>query len=120
MKWSKGFAGTGVKVMKSIATSALAGGTVALVGSVDGDVDFGLGKLATKQVVATFAASDGEVRSSRGFGVVDPMLSVGGICFQGDSLYVAGGFSGMLDLGDMVTVSSNGATDVFVAKFCLP
>lgn len=120
VKWSKHFAGTGVKVIKSIATSALAGGTVALAGSLDGDVDFGLGKLANKQVVATFAASDGVVRSSRDFGVADPMLSVGGVCFQGGNLYVAGGFSGMLDLGDMVTVSSNGAADVFVAKFCLP
>ena len=122
LKWNHAYAGMGPKSIKAIATSAIAGGTVALTGAVDGDLDFGLGKLTTPGgfVVATFGVTTGKTLTSRAFGLADPALSANGISFKASDLLVAGAFSGMLDLGDMKTLESAGAADVFVTTLCPP
>ncbi len=118
-KWGKSFDGIGEKSIKSIATSA--DGVVALTGSLDGEVDFGLGKLTSKggAVVASLDMN-GNAKSSRAFGVADPTFFASGVGLRGKKLYVAGAFSGTLDVGDGEMVESVGGTDVFVATLCLP
>lgn len=120
MVWSKAFDGAGAKTVRALATSA---GTVALTGSVDGDVDFGLGKLTSKGaggiVVAKLGAADGKALFNHAFGGGDPALFGNGVSFAGKDLFVAGSFAGQLVLDEkMTTLASIGGADVFVAKFC--
>jgi hypothetical protein len=118
--WKKAFNGTGAKTIGDLATSGT--DTLALTGSIDGDVDFGLGALTSKKGVyfAKLASADGKAHSSHAFGDMDPALAAGGVALDGSGVYVAGSFGAPLDLGDKMPLQSTGGADVFVAKFCLP
>jgi hypothetical protein len=121
--WEKAFDGTKSKTIHALATDGA--GAIALVGNITGDVDFGLGKLASPAglVVARLNAADGAASSAQVFSSSDKSESVGyGVAFAGADLLVTGGFSGTLVLSaeenNMISLESAGETDVFLVKLC--
>ena len=117
----KSFDGTGAKTIRSIAASG--SGLLALTGSIDGDVDFGTGKLTSSggAVIATVEAGPmGQVKWSQAFGGASSAPLVNGAGFLGSNLFVTGAFATTLDLGSGQIVDSLGGSDVFLAKICLP
>ncbi len=113
------FDGAGPKTIRDMATDGA--DTVALTGSLDGDVDFGLVKLNAKGgiVVARLDTKNVTALSSVVFGSDAPERAGNGILIDGASLFITGSFNGNLDLGEKEPMKSGGGADVFVAK-CQP
>jgi hypothetical protein len=119
--WEHAFDGKGARSIKALA--AAADGTLALTGSLDGDVDFGGGAVTSKggAVVATFQ-SDGTPLSNLVFGDATAFLpasaasGVNSVSFQGSNLLVAGAFSGNLAFTPKYSIESAGGTDAFLAN----
>lgn len=117
--WSKAFLGAGAKSITGFASNGAS--ALALTGTLDGDVDFGLGPLsATKGIyVAKVASANGKGLWSHEFGTTDAFLSAGGVDVDGAGVHVAGSYGTPLDLssqnGNIMT--NSGAADLFVATF---
>lgn len=115
--WSKGFLGMGAKSITGFATDGTS--ALALTGTLDGDVDFGLGPLtATKGIyVAKVESANGNGLWSQGFGTTDPFLTAGGVGLDSAGVHVAGSYGTPLGLGDGNAMTNAGAADLFVATF---
>lgn len=114
--WGQSFDGAGPKTIRAIATS---GGNVALAGTITGDVNFGFDKLASQggAVVANLDATSGKAIWNRGFGNATSVPAANALSFQGENIFVAGGFAAELDLGVAPFLKSAGGMDIFVTSF---
>ena len=119
--WHQAFVGKGAKTIAGFTTNGT--DALALVGSLSGDVNFGLGVLSADQGVyfAKLASADGTVIASNTFGSKDPLLTAEGVAFEGSIVHVAGAFAAPLDLGDKKPLQNAGpsGTDLYVAKTCV-
>jgi hypothetical protein len=134
--FSRGFGDPGAGLfytaqVRGEAVAARAGGGSIVVGALAGTVDFGTGDVASKDELqeAGFSCfhcssdalvlaldANGETLWARAFGDLDGDAATAVAVGADDSIYVAGGFQGTLELGAGITLTSAGKTDGFVIK----
>jgi hypothetical protein len=120
--WAKNFGDVKSQGSWGIASDSL--GSVVIVGTNQGTIDFGGGPISAVGVVGGWAAKldpNGAHVWSRGFNNVQPTPNgVGAFAVTADSqgnTIVAGTFQGVCDFGGGTLTAVAGGTDLFVAKY---
>jgi hypothetical protein len=116
--WNKAFAVTGATSIKTLVACDPQGNTLLAVNAPQGSVDFG-GGMKTGSILVAKLDSTGSYLWSMGFGVGKLDKAAGIAAYDGTGVLLGGTFAESLQFST-ITVSSIGATDVFLAKLRLP